>query len=90
MDVAVTPLDPGRFGVQVTEGDLTTDHEVVVPEGYRETLSLDAVDDETIVLETFDYLLEREPAAAILRSFSVDEVRDHFPDFESDLRARLA
>lgn len=89
-------MGPERFGVQVTEGGITTSHEVSVPTdvldeaGITVLAEVDAGVGERVVRETFAFLLEREPATAILRTFSLPDVSRYFPEFLDELRTRLA
>lgn len=85
----IVAMGPERFGVQVTEGDLTTSHEVTVPAEVLDEAGI-TVDGELVVRETFAFLLEREPATAILRTFSLPEVSRYFPEFFGELKTRLA
>jgi hypothetical protein len=89
-DISVTPLDEGAFGVQVTEGDVRTDHRVTVPDQLLDDLGLAQADRETVVREAFAFLLEREPATSILPEFSLDQIGRYFPEFTSELPRRLA
>lgn len=82
-------MEPGRFGVQVSEGDVVTSHRVEVPGQLLDDLGLDDVDQERLVRETFGFLLEREPATSIMPEFSLDVVSRFFPDYPEELRARL-
>ncbi len=88
-EITITPMEPGHYGVQVTEGDTTTSHRVAVPDGLLDDLGMDGVDPELVVRETIGFLLDREPATSILREFSLDQVPGFFPDFYDELRARL-
>jgi hypothetical protein len=87
-EIAVTPLAPGRFGVEVSEGPVRTSHEVSVPDQLVRDLGLRAIDPPRIVYETFAFLLEREPVTSILTTFSLEEVASYFPDFYDELRVR--
>ncbi|MGH9068061.1 MAG: hypothetical protein ACRD0J_11340 [Acidimicrobiales bacterium] len=88
-DVTITGLGAGRFGVRVVEGTLTTDHEVTVPGSLIDDLGLAGADQGEIVRQTFLFLLEREPATSILRSFSLDQVQGYFGDYYGVLQDRL-
>jgi hypothetical protein len=85
----VIPMAPGEFGVEVTEGQEVTGHRVRVPEGFLDDLLLSEADQEAIVRESFEFLLEREPATSILREFSLDEISRYFPEYPDELRRRL-
>ncbi len=89
-DIDVTALDPGHFGIQVTEGDTTTSHKVRVSEGLLLDLGLADDDAERLVRESFAFLLEREPSTSILTEFSLDEISRYFPEYVEELRARIA
>jgi len=86
----VVPMAPGEFGVEVTEGHEVTGHKVRLPPAFLDDLLLTQVDEEQIVRETFDFLLEREPATSILAEFSLDDVSRYFPEFPQELQRRLA
>ena len=88
-DVLITPLEPGSFRAEITEGPFPTSHRVTVPDGLLEGLGLEGVDQELVVRETIRFLLEREPATSILPDFSLDEVPKYFPEFYDELRLRL-
>ncbi len=85
----VTPLAPGEFGVEVTEGTATTGHKVRVPEDFLDDMLFTDADQETIVRETIAFLLEREPATAILSEFSLTDVTRYFPEYPEELRRRM-
>lgn len=65
-------------------------YEVSVPEGYLETLGLAAFAPERVLEESFRFLLEREPASAILRRFELSVIARYFPEYEKEIRRRLA
>jgi hypothetical protein len=67
-DISITPVAPRVFRVEVREGQGATTHQVTVPERLGEPLELREDDLERVVLESFRFLLEREPATSILRS----------------------
>jgi hypothetical protein len=41
---------------------------------------------EDLVRRSFDFLLEREPATSILRSFELSAIQRYFPEFDQDFR----
>ncbi len=87
--IHVLPTSPGCFAVEVSNGHGTTHHDVSVPERLLETIDLPRVEPHRLVEETFRFLLEREPATAILREFSLDVVCRYFPEYEDEIRLRL-
>lgn len=88
-EVAITPMEPGFFGVQVTEGDVTTSHRVRVPDQLIDDLGLGSVDQPTLVRESLEFLLEREPPTSIMREFSLDDIPRFFGDYYDELRRRV-
>ena len=44
---------------------------------------------ERVVRVSFEFLLEREPAASILPEFSLDVIGRYFPEYEDELPRRL-
>jgi hypothetical protein len=89
-DVLITPLEPGRFRAEVTEGHLTTSHRVIVLDDVLKDAGLAEADHERVVRETMRFLLEREPATSILPEFSLEDVPRYFPEFYEELRQRLS
>ena len=88
--INLSPTGPHQFGVQVTEGDVTTSHQVTVPESLLDDLNLSGTDEEAVVRESFAFLLEREPATSIMKEFSLDVIPNYFPDYSEELSRRLS
>jgi hypothetical protein len=88
--INITPMGDSAYGVEITEGDTTTGHKVRVPAGMVEDLGLARIPEEDIVRESFEFLLEREPATSILGDFDLDRIAHYFPEYYDELRARLA
>jgi hypothetical protein len=89
-DISITPMAPQVFRVEVREGQGATTHQVTVPQRLGETLALREDDLERVVLESFRFLLEREPATSILRQFSLSDISRYFPEYPSELERRLS
>ena len=89
-DVTVTSDGPREFRVQVREGDRETSHRVTVPESLIDELKLPPDDLERVVGESFEFLLEREPAGSIMSEFSLDVISSYFPEYEAELPRRLS
>jgi hypothetical protein len=84
--------DGWRCGVTVRDASGSSSHDVTV--GVDDATSLaaatDASDVERLLYETFDFLLEREPRESILRTFDLSVVSRYFPEYEHEIRSRLA
>ena len=88
--IKITPAGSHEFTVEVTEGEETTSHHVIVPQSLLADWGLEAADEEAVVRESFNFLLEREPATSILPDFSLEDVSRYFPEFPEELQRRLA
>jgi hypothetical protein len=87
--VSVTSEGEGRFRVDVRSREATTTHIVAVPEGLARQLGCPEVCEEELVLESFDFLLEREPPTSILRHFSLDVISRYFPEYPTEISRRF-
>lgn len=86
-EIDVNALGPREFGVQVREGNTTTSHRVTVPDDLVDAMS--GAEPSRLVEESFAFLLEREPATAILRQFSLRDISRYFPEYTEELQRRL-
>ncbi len=87
--IKITSAGAHEFTVEVTEGQETTSHHVIVPQSLLADWGLDNVDEEAVVRESFAFLLEREPASSILPDFSLAVISRYFPEYGDELRQRL-
>jgi hypothetical protein len=62
---------------------------VSVPAGFPASVGCGQVAPEELIRASFEFLLEREPATSILRTFSLDVISQYFPDYPAQIRARL-
>ncbi|MDX1608197.1 MAG: hypothetical protein R3251_03230 [Candidatus Spechtbacterales bacterium] len=74
------------FDVEIDEGGGSIEYEVKLSEDYFEKLALDNEKPADLVLDSFSFLLAREPKEAILRSFNIKDINKYFPEFESEIR----
>ncbi len=84
--ITVTRQADGTFRVQTPAG---TSHDVSVPAGFPASVGCGQVAPEELVRASFEFLLERESAASILRTFSLDVISQYFPSYPAQIRARL-
>jgi hypothetical protein len=75
--------------VRVREGAFATEHRVAVDPADLARLDPGASEPERLVAAAVAFLLEREPASSILRSFELPVIGRYFPGWETDVRARL-
>ena len=88
--IRVEPSGSGRFQVTVTEGGSQSTHVVSLSPGYYETLTGKQVPEELLIERSFQFLLERESRESILREFDLPLIGHSFPDYEREIRRRLA
>jgi hypothetical protein len=87
--INITPAGPHEFGVEVTEGNETTSHKVIVPPSLLDDWGLEETDSENVVRESFAFLMEREPASSILPEFSLAIIPRYYPEYKDELPERL-
>ncbi|MGH3328093.1 MAG: hypothetical protein ACRDPT_09930 [Streptomycetales bacterium] len=90
--IDVEPLEAHRYVVTISgsgDGRGATRHTVTVPGALIDELGGGRLDEADLVRESFVFLLEREPASAILAAFSLDVISRYFPEYVSEMRARL-
>jgi hypothetical protein len=84
--------DGWRCSVSVRDDRGSSTHDVTVSADDATALAAasDITDVERLVYETFDFLLEHEPKESILRTFDLSVVGTYFPEYEHEIRSRLA
>jgi hypothetical protein len=87
--ISITPAGPHEFGVEVTEGNETTSHKVIVPPSLLAVWGLEETDSENVIRESFAFLMEREPATSILPEFSLAIISRYYPEYKDELPERL-
>ncbi|PSO45699.1 MAG: hypothetical protein BRC25_01310 [Parcubacteria group bacterium SW_6_46_9] len=78
--------DGWRFDVKTAEG---TTHTVTVDRDYYDELASDSTSVEDLAKESFRFLLEREPASAILPEFNLKDIATYFPEYPKKITNRL-
>jgi hypothetical protein len=86
--ITVQSIDSNTFRVTV-EGRTTTTHTVTVSDSYYEKLTGKQVTPETLVEKSFEFLLERESNASILRAFELPVIGQYFPEYEKTIASLL-
>jgi hypothetical protein len=86
--IRATRAKDGTFEVEVRDGAITTSHTVTVPPLLPEALGWAPGREDDLVRQSFEFLLEREPATSILRRFSLEVIGDYFPDSGREMARR--
>jgi len=89
-EISVEPLADGVFQVGVVEGKTETSHRVTAKPEYIARLTSEKIDSAEIVRRSFEFLLEHEPKESILSRFDLQEIQRYFPNFETEIKRRLA
>lgn len=84
--VRVAPHAPHEYDVTVDGDGASTHHRVRVPAELRTDLGLTEDDEPSLVRASFDFLLAREPAEAILREFDLTVIERYFPEYRTEIR----
>jgi hypothetical protein len=91
LQVDCTPANEGwSCRVRVLSGTSGSEHTVRVHLSDLDDLAPGATDPSGLVEESFGFLLEREPPQSILRDFDLPTISRYFPEYESEIRARMA
>ncbi|MBI3115243.1 MAG: hypothetical protein HYZ09_01970 [Candidatus Kerfeldbacteria bacterium] len=77
------------FNVDVYLGDDVTHHTVTLNRADYQRLSSGQEDPDVLVRRSFEFLLQRETADKILRSFNLTDISQHFPDFEPVIKGHV-
>ncbi len=86
--IEVNHVEGDRFRVTIHEGRASTTHMVTVDPAYAGRLA-GAVAREDLVRRSVEFLLEREPKEAILRSFDLSVIARYFPEYEGEIARRV-
>ena len=70
-----------------TQGE--SSHRVVLKPDYYMKLCGGTITHEWLIIQSFKFLLEREPASSILREFDLEDINRYFPEFEAEMTGRV-
>lgn len=87
--ITVNPLGGDVYEVAVLHNGVDTVHRVQVTEAERERFGGPDAGAEILLQKSFEFLLEREPNTAILRSFALSDILAYFPEYEREIHKRL-
>lgn len=87
--IEVRHLSGEQYEVRVTD-EIATTHQVTLREADRVRLGGADISGDALIAESFRFLLEREPNTSILRTFDLPVIGTYFPEYEQDIRKRVA
>ena len=74
------------FEVQVTNNDSETNHEVLLKKDTWQRLKGERSNPKELIVDSFKFLLEREPKEAILGKFDLELIGKYFPEYEKEIK----
>jgi hypothetical protein len=92
LDIACEPGPDGGWTCTVAiaqDGRNVSDHRVNVAAVDLARLDPGARDPHLLVDRSFRFLLAREPASSILRSFDLMIIARYFPEYEAEITGRM-
>ncbi len=88
-DINITKVDETHFIVDVQSRSATT-HMITAPTHYAQKLLAGSNSDiETLLKNSFEFLLAREPNTSILRSFELSVIERYFPEYLTEIKKTL-
>ena len=88
--IEIEKIDENQFMVRVHEKGSVSTHRVSLDPKDRVKLAGEAGDPEALIRKSFEFLLEREPKESILGRFDLSVIGRYFPEYESEIKKRLA
>jgi len=85
--VVCTPAEDGwTCDVTLAADSERSRHQVAIRPQDLARLEPGATEPGRLVRRSFEFLLEREPARSILRSFDLTDIGRYFPEYEAEIR----
>ena len=69
--------------------EVESTHRVVLKPDYYTKLCDGTITHEWLIIQSFKFLLAREPNTAILESFDLADINRYFPEFEAEITGRV-
>ena len=89
----LSPLDDNRWSyLEVTESDGSgsqTRHKVSMDKEYYEKISNGIIGPEDFVKKSFEFLSNREDKDSILKEFNITQIREYFPEYETEIKKTI-
>ncbi|MDP6376615.1 MAG: hypothetical protein QF921_11445 [Pseudomonadales bacterium] len=86
--ISATLVNADTYEVVVSQ-EVETRHIVHMTQDYYRKLCGGTVTHEWVLVQSFKFLLEREPNTAILAEFDLPVINRYFPEYEETLIERL-
>ncbi len=89
--ISATLVDLYTYEVVVegSEAVSETKHRVQLMPEYYQKLCGGTITHEWLIIQSFKFLLEREPNTSILREFDLSDIAGYFPEYEQEISSRV-
>jgi hypothetical protein len=88
-EIAVTALGESQYRVTVADGRHRTTHVVTATANDVRRYAPGDTAPERLIEASFEFLLEREAASAILSAFALPVIERYFPEYSAEIRKKL-
>lgn len=88
--IEIEKLGDEEFRVRVIEGASQSSHRVTLTPQVLQRLTDGKTSAQDLLRRSFEFLLEHEPKESILGQFKLEVIGHYFPQFEREMRRRLA
>jgi hypothetical protein len=88
--IEVKKSSDGSYEVRVLEGKSESSHRVTLVEKDYARLTNGSVAAEELIRRSFEFLLEHESKESILGSFDLMVISRYFPQYEREIKKRIA
>jgi hypothetical protein len=88
--IEVQTLGAARFRVRVTDAGSDSLHEVTLAANDYQRLTGGTVEPEELIRKSFEFLLQRESKESILSRFDLSVISRYFPEYEREIKKKLA
>ena len=89
--ISATLVDLYTYEVVVegSEAASETRHRVKLAPEYYKKLCGGTITHEWLIIQSFKFLLEREPNTSILKEFDLEVISQYFPEYEEEISSRV-
>jgi len=88
--IEVAKTDGDEFRVQVSDSKSARTYRVTLKHADYDRIAGGKATPEELIRRSFEFLLENEPKESILVQFDLPVIGRYFPNYESEIKRRLA
>lgn len=87
--IQIQHVEGEDYEVEVTQKGTTTTHRVTVPAAFLDLVGLGDRPPQAVLMESFTFLLKREPNTSILGEFALGDIATYFPEYPEVIKKRF-